>query len=367
MRKWLITVFLLVIACGGEIVGGGGGGDDTVFPSDAGTDATTSDAGPSLGDFREIGDSTNWASLDVNALVGVSGGFYGGTFDGRYLYLAPSVNSETGMPHGHALRFDTLSSFTAASAWSTFDTTTLAPTALGFAGAAFDGRYVYFAPNGGEVDVQDVYYAFQPSSTFVRYDTLGSFTDAAAWTTFELRTLSPQAQGYCGVTFDGRYLYLVPYGPDGDQVPDAGVTESLAVRYDTKSSFADSSSYALMDLTLLPNEPSRRCGATFDGHYLYLSEEQNEADVTGVMTRYDTSASFTESSSWTTFNVATVNPKAQGFAGAAFDGRSLYVMSYWFGDSFNQFYDGITARYDTEPDNDFETNVLMNLLSRECV
>ena len=307
-----VSICLLSAACGGQLLEPYPGGDDSVAPDyDASAqDAQAVDAGPPLGDYTDIADQSQWSSFDVAGLNPAANGFYGATFDGRYMYMAPYSNGDTGMTHGHAVRFDTRGSFTSSDSWTMFDTTTLAPSAKGFAGAAFDGRFVYFAPHGGDISVDNAYYAFQATSVLVRFDTQGSFTDAAAWSTFDLTTLDEQAQGYCGATFDGRYLYLVPFGPDGDQPPTGNLTESIAVRFDTQADFSDAGSYATMDLTPLPNEPSRRCGGVFDGRYLYLSESQNAADVTGVITRYDTTTSFTSASSWSTFNVATVDDHA---------------------------------------------------------
>ena len=353
MRGWAyaaVSICLLSAACGGQLLEPYPGGDDSIAPDyDASEpDAQAVDAGPPLGDYTDIADQSQWSSFDVAGLNPEANGFYGATFDGRYMYMAPYSNGDTGMTHGHAVRFDTRGSFTSSDSWTTFDTTTLSASTKGFAGAAFDGRYVYFAPHGGDINVDNAYDAFQATSVLVRFDTQGSFTDAAAWSTFDLTTLDEQAQGYCGATFDGRYLYLVPFGPDGDQPPTGDLTESIAVRFDTQSDFSDAGSYATMDLTPLPNEPSRRCSGVFDGRYLYLSESQNGADISGAITRYDTTTPFTSTSSWSTFNVATVDDHAQGFAGSAFDGHAFYVMSSWYGDTVtNRFYDGVTARFDT--------------------
>jgi hypothetical protein len=80
------------------------------------------------------------------ALFADAGGlvsFAGGTYDGRYVYLAPAPNWPP-----FVTRFDTRASSDAgASAWSVFDTGTLHPGAHGYFGAVFDGAYVYFVPN----------------------------------------------------------------------------------------------------------------------------------------------------------------------------------------------------------------------------
>jgi hypothetical protein len=138
--------------------------------------------------------AASWAAFDQTTLNTGAYGYRGQAFDGRYVYFVPTANG-TG-PHGFALRFDTKAAFTAASSWKLFDTSILAAQAVGFAGAAFDGRYVYFAPNA--------------NGTLVRFDTTASFTDAASWTAFDVTKVSSAATGFYGAIFDGRYVYLVP-------------------------------------------------------------------------------------------------------------------------------------------------------------
>ncbi len=140
----------------------------------------------------------DWVAFNLSAVSPKIGGFSGGAFDGRYVYFVPASN-------GIVWRFDTQSpsSFTSATSWSTFDTTTLNAGAKGFQGAAFDGRYVYFVPfNDGVFD-----------GVLPRYDTeagADAFTSASSWSVFDTTRVNPQANGYQGAAFDGRYLYLVP-------------------------------------------------------------------------------------------------------------------------------------------------------------
>jgi hypothetical protein len=70
-----------------------------------------------------------------------------------------------------------------------------------YAGAAFDGRFVYFVPAGGGFD------------SLTRYDTLSTFTADCAWSTFDLTQIATGDAGaplYVGAIFDGQYLYVVP-------------------------------------------------------------------------------------------------------------------------------------------------------------
>ena len=72
-----------------------------------------------------------------------------------------------------------------------------------FVGALFDGRYVYFIPNGvGGTD--DGY--------LIQYDTTLPFGDMASYTRMWVRYggLGGSNATYAGGVFDGQYVYLVP-------------------------------------------------------------------------------------------------------------------------------------------------------------
>jgi hypothetical protein len=44
----------------------------------------------------------------------------------------------------------------------------------------------------------------------VRYDTTAAFTAATAWTALDLSLVVPSPGTFAGAVFDGQYLYLVP-------------------------------------------------------------------------------------------------------------------------------------------------------------
>src|SRR5690348_18423219 len=112
--------------------------DDAIIPYDVGAfNTTTVDASPPLGDYGDITDPNAWSSFDVTSVDPNANGFYGVTFDGRYMYMAPE-DGDTDLPHGQAVRFDTQGAFTSSSAWTTFDLTSVSASARGFGGAAFD-------------------------------------------------------------------------------------------------------------------------------------------------------------------------------------------------------------------------------------
>jgi hypothetical protein len=61
-------------------------------------------------------------------------------------------------------------------------------------------------------------------------------------------------------------------------------------------------------------------GAAFDGRFITFVPNA------GVAARFDTKGMFGAASSWSTFDVTTVDPAASGFYGAAFDGQYIYFV-----------------------------------------
>jgi hypothetical protein len=270
-----------------------------------------------------LSDASAWSSINVTDCNGAADltvpGYLGGAFDGRYMYFAPT-NDGNGAS-GKAMRYDTQATFTDAGAWSWFDMTTVTANAKGFEGIVFDGSYVYFVPSAYMIDLVNGNYT--PSGMVMRYDPKGGFADVASWSGFDTATLTPSAAGFSGATFDGRYIYWVP---DPDLYKDI-----IAVRYDTKSDFTNAGSWQAQNLTKSDQggiglRDVYFKGATFDGRYVYYAP----GDASSVL-RYDTQAGFNSASAWTTFPTWTVGAYSDGFRGAAFDGRYVYLVSTGWG------------------------------------
>jgi hypothetical protein len=156
---------------------------------------------------QPFSNSAAWQTYDLSGLNNNARGFRGTAFDGQYVYLVPNNN---GSPDGVVARYDSTQSFTNQSAWTFFDVTQINAAAKGFAGGAFDGRYVYLVPNAGTV--------------LLRYDTTAAFGTAGSWSTFDLQAQLGSGLGpFEGAVFDGEFLYLVP-SQDG-----------LVARFDARS------------------------------------------------------------------------------------------------------------------------------------
>jgi hypothetical protein len=273
-----------------------------------------------------FGATSSWTTFTTRTLGLRAGNFAGAAFDGRYMYMAP-VNYTCGgsgcTNDGLITRYDTRAPLTDPASYATLDpAATVNPFSAGFFGAVFDGKYVYLVPsdNGFEYGV------------VTRYDTTAPFGDAASWATFRTTTIGPSEQAFQGGTFDGRYVYFAPYlgpGPSG--------FGGVVVRYDTQAPFGDAASWSAFDVSTVNARGAGFQGALFDGRYVYLVPYYDGAED-GVLCRYDTSAPFAAAASWEAFDVTTVHPLAKAFAGAAFDGRFVYLVPNAH---------GVVARFDT--------------------
>jgi hypothetical protein len=281
--------------------GGAFDGKYAYFPPVGATPAARFDTSASFGN------SSSWSTFDMTTLTADASGFSGAVFDGHYVYFIP--NDPTS-PHSVVVRHDPKGAqgFGSPSSWQTFDASTINSRAINYSGAVFDGRYLYFAQSRYGTD----------SGFPLRYDTHASFTDGASWTTVDVHALT-QGTAYVGVAFDGHYAYFVP---DADLIGTSG----RVLRYDTTASFADIASWSAFDAGTLKSTARGFAGSAFDGRYIYLVPFKNAAGSDGVLTRYDTQGDFGSSDSWSIFDITTLNARARGFIGAAFDGEYLYLV-----------------------------------------
>jgi hypothetical protein len=279
-----------------------------------------------------FGSSGSWETFDVSTVNSAAKGFIGGAFDGRYVYLIPY----NGGTSGTIARYDTQASggFGAPASWSTFDITTVNAGAKGYVTAAFDGRYLYLTPHNNGT----VYHGVS-----ARYDTQADFTTASSWEVFDISTVNANAKGYLGSAFDGRYVYFAPYY-------NGAAYSGIVARFDTQSpdGFTSKTAWSVFNVATVNGNEVGFYSMTFDGRYLYLGQHVDGAVVpavyAGFVTRYDTQASFTTTGSWQVFNAGGLNASAKGFVGAQFDGRYVYYVPFYDGTN----YDGLAVRFDTQ-------------------
>ncbi len=139
-------------------------------------------------------DPASWMHFDLGALDRKLRDFDGSCFDGRYVYLAP-------LAYAVAARYDTRAEFIDSASWQRYD----CGARFGMkrtVGVIFDGRHVYYVPYG-ECPVA------------VRFDTAGDFADDAAWEAIALARIPGMILGFDGACFDGRFVYYIPYYDEG--------------------------------------------------------------------------------------------------------------------------------------------------------
>ncbi|MBN2498315.1 MAG: hypothetical protein JXR96_27235 [Deltaproteobacteria bacterium] len=337
-----LVVSLLLAACSGSTgENDHDAGNVTDGNADAGGDGPADEDLPVSG-FK---DPANWSAhaptFTDQALSAKARGYYGAVFDGRYVYYVPCRNgNRTTDFHGVVLRFDTQADFTSDAAWDAYDAgDTLGDPArptVGYAGGAFDGRHVYFAPYiDGSVRHARV----------LVYDTQGAgFTASSSWSAFDAGTLPgmPANSGYDGAVYDGqRYVYFVPYG-------DQSFAHGIALRYDTSAGLSSPASWELYDVGAIDGLVTKGYyGGTFDGRYLYFAPFSNGGDTFhGNVLRFDTrGGGFSSPDSWSAFDASSVDGLSTiGYKGAVFDGR--YVTFVPFRDDLSSQHARV-LRYDT--------------------
>jgi hypothetical protein len=169
------------------------------------------------GDFR--GDAAAWATvaLDSYSTPGSPGGYQGAVFGNGRIYFVPYLKPT--VYHGTVAAHlpDQLDGGIDAS-WKFFNVGPLAGGAsVGYRGGAFDGRYLYLSPDQNGVKLHGL---------VARYDSQREFNDSRAWQEYDIEALVPNLHGFLGAVFDGRSLYFVPNGEGRTSATSRATTRS---------------------------------------------------------------------------------------------------------------------------------------------
>lgn len=263
---------------------------------------------------------SSWSAYDAGSTSDLqTKGYYGAVFDGRYVYFVPRFDGVA--YHSRVLRYDTHKVFTSPSSWEAYD----AGLPVSYQSAAFDGRYIYFAPGSGQ-DKEKGH-----SGKVLRYDTYSPFKEKSSWSVYDAgQTFGLKARDFDGAVFDGRYIYFVP------------LSHSVVLRYDTQKIFTEPDSWAVHDAA---GSGMGRCvGGIFDGRYIYFVPYGKSRTVV----RYDTEKPFSEDASWQSWCTAHISGlDTVGYDGAAFDGRYIYFIPFY---NEERVFHGRVLRYDTLKD-----------------
>lgn len=330
-------------------------------------------------------DAQNWEAYDAGMTGGMfTRGYFGGAFDGRYIYYAPCRTADF---HGRVLRYDTTADFRSPGGWEAYNASQTGGLAtVGYAGAVYDGRYVYFVP-------------FSDASTrharVLRYDTTLGFSNSVSWAAYDAGSIiGLPYSGYCGAVFDGRFIYFAPFGyspyahgrvlrldTEGQftdsgswTVYDAGSTDGLVtkgyygavaderyvyfvpfhdgvefhgrvLRYDRTGDFAAATSWRAYDAGATGGLSTIGYkGACFDGRFVFFAPFREESACHGRIMRFDTAADFTTEASWTVYDASgTGGLDTRGYVGAEFDGRYVYFIPY----ECDELFHARALRYDS--------------------
>lgn len=267
---------------------------------------------------RDFHDRDSYEAYDANPSDGrETRGYYGGVYDGRYVYFVP--RHYDGYPHSRLLRFDPFKEFRDPSAWSAFDFGERQT----HQGAAFDGRHIYFCPGYRNDE------AGNPKSAgrMIRYDTWSDFYDPRSYERFDAEHVEGRDVGcYDGGAFDGRHIYFVP------------LSNSVTLRYDTQQPFHEDQSWQATDAGTFGL--GMCVGAVFDGRFLYYVPYDN-----GRMVRFDTERDFYDPAGWSMHEASqTGGLDTRGYDGGFFDGIYVYFVPFVIDSVFHARW----LRYDTQ-------------------
>lgn len=230
-------------------------------------------------------------------------------------YLYLSPRGDGSAPSASIVRYDTTAALNASASWSTFDVRSIAPDAGAFRSAAFDGRFAYFA------SVQ--------RGAWARVDPTQPFKNAPSWTLFDPSVVASDLFAVHGMVFDGRYVYAVPFN---GKLEDGGAPAVPGVaRFDTTGPFASAQSWTVHRL---PVGSEVFHGGVFDGRFVWLVPHYG-----GKIVRYDTLAPFDDQASWQELSVAPllgtrglngrrrgVEPGPRAHAPMRYEGRARHLL-----------------------------------------
>ncbi len=279
--------------------------------------------------------SSNWHAYNAGTTGEV--GYAGAVYDGRYVYYVPYNNISNFGFHGRALRYDTQFDFTDPTAWTAYDAgNTNGLVTKGYNGGLYDGRYVYFVP----IFDGAVYHG-----RVLRYDTTTSFTNASSWSAYDAGSTSGlNSKGYNYGVFDNRYLYFVPFST----VHNTG-WHGVVLQYDTQSDFTSPSSWVAYDAGNTSGLSTKGyVGGAFDGQYVYFCPYFN-GTAHGNALRYDTTQPFNNSASWVAYDAGSTNGYiTRGMVGAIYVAPYVYFTPNENDASPFRGIDGIVLRYNTQ-------------------
>lgn len=267
----------------------------------------------SKGDFH---DRSSWDSIDLQTLVHPQAkGFVSGSFDGRYLFLAP-YQSDWTAHHGHVVRYDTEAPLQEVDSWTHFDTSTIHPQARGYHGALSNPTHTLFVPYVLENR------EYHGHLIRVRNNHPAGFESVDSWEHFDLRSIHPEAKGYVGACHDEHYAYFAPYYNGKER-------HGLVLQYEYEKDLAEPSSWKFFDLTRLHKDLRGFFGAVHHkGCIYFLPHCKEEGIYHGTLVKYDSRMPFDSTEAWSILDTTEYHPQSKGFIGSCISGDRMILSPY---------------------------------------
>ncbi|MCH8916332.1 MAG: hypothetical protein IIA82_10915 [Thaumarchaeota archaeon] len=268
-------------------------------------------------DFESV---DSWAYFNPNSDPSNQITYVDAAFDGKYLYFPPSSKNEF-------LRYDTTQDFESAESWETFDPSNngVGNESNGYLSTVFDGTFVYFS----SLSMTQV----------LRYDTTQDFEEIESWSTFNYNNLGIRLSIFGDSVFDGKYLYFSSLTPD-----------ATILRYDTTQDFEEIESWSTFYIAKEFQKNGFRY-VTFDGQYIYLMPyypfPKQILSYTHVV--YDTTQDFHSKESWYLYQLENFHGKQIIFSRPVFDNNFIYFPPEHHYDLIKNLYQqsGVFLKLDT--------------------
>ena len=146
-------------------------------------------------------DASSFEYYDLSTINADWVGFYGGCYDGRYIYYSTYTDSLGGYS-GLIIRYDTTKPFNEPGSYEELDRTDFNSNHKTSFGLNFDGRFIYTLPSltDGGVYHQNI----------SKIDTTKAF-DSNMMKGFDASSIDSNYKGFYGGCYDGKYIYFIPY------------------------------------------------------------------------------------------------------------------------------------------------------------
>lgn len=153
-----------------------------------------------------FGDPAAWMAYDPGAsgLGAEAAGYTAGIFDGRYIYFAPYRNGAG--YHSNVLRYDSFGGFADLASWAVYDPGAdgVGVRVGGYDGGVFDGRYIHFVPFADDDGVHGEVLRYDTAGAFAEAASWSTYAPG-------LDGVGHESVGYIGAVFNGRFIYFAPF------------------------------------------------------------------------------------------------------------------------------------------------------------